>query len=233
MTLEEAIILHVRDNLTETNDWYNWHINPASLPAGIVLPKGSNYEQNIALKKQLNELYLAANCQKKQEIIRYYIVVWGGIQNSNEKICIYALNSPESLICKGIKCIASWSKALSIRFPNDFSIYDSRVAVSLNCLQVVMAVAHPVRFPLVPGRNEVINEGRKKLCQYATAHNWPAVPKKCFYRDYNDILSTVSKQLEVTPHTIEMLLFAKAPELLRLAFAEKNSNDRTRKKRTT
>lgn len=221
MTLEEAIVLHGKANLTATNDWYHWPINPAYLPTGVVLPEGSHYAQNIALKKQLSALYSSANNQAKQEIIRYYIVIWGGIRkNSDETIQSYALNSPKSLIAKGTQGIASWSKALSIRLPNDVSIYDARVAVSLNSLQVAMAVDHPFDFPLLTGQNKLINEGSKKLRQYATTHRWPAVSVRIFYLKYNSILSTVSKQLEVTPHTIEMLLFAKAPELLQSAFAE-------------
>ena len=99
MTLEEALVLHGRANLTETNDWYKWPINPYYLPPGAILPEGSHYEKNIALKIILASLYSSTNDQSKIEIIQYYIEIWGGIKrNKRESIRDYAFNSSASLI---------------------------------------------------------------------------------------------------------------------------------------
>jgi hypothetical protein len=117
MTLEEAIVLHGKLHLTPTNDWYHWPINPRYLPTGVVLPGGSHHAQNLALKTQLNALYSSADNQTKKEIVRYYIVVWGGIRkNSDETLRNYAFNFPESLIDKGcgsfgtVPCSAAFSR---------------------------------------------------------------------------------------------------------------------------
>jgi hypothetical protein len=157
MTLHEAIAARGRVNLIGTNDWYKWRVNPISLPPGVVLPEGSHYAQNVALKLQLSALYSSADNQGKKEIVRYYISEWGGIRrNTEERILSYALDTPESLISKGSQGIASWSKALCIRFPNDYAIYDARVALSLNCLQIIDVVDHPILFPLLTGQNKLI-----------------------------------------------------------------------------
>jgi hypothetical protein len=154
MTLEEAITAYGRANFTETNDWYQWRpINRSYVPAGIVLPEGNHFAQNVALKMQLSALYSYGNNQIKKDIIHYYITIWGGIKrNSDEKIRSYALDTPASLIAKGFQGIASWSKALCIRCRNEFSIYDARVALSLNCLQIVMAVDRPTNFLCLLGK---------------------------------------------------------------------------------
>ena len=57
MTLQDAIVLLANANLTETNDWYPWQVNPEFLPAGIVLPVGNPYTQNVALKLKLCSVY--------------------------------------------------------------------------------------------------------------------------------------------------------------------------------
>lgn len=220
MTLEEALYLHSKANLTATTVWYHWKINPDHLPKGAVLSGGNHYEQNLSLKTQLNALYLSANNQAKIEIIRYYISKWGGIKrNSDKTINNYTFNSLESLIGKGTHGIASWSKALSIRHPNNCSIYDARVSVSLNCLQVTKAVNGPALFPLLPSQNKLIIEGNKIIRQFATMNGWATMPKNTFYQKYNHSLSVVANRLGLTPHTIEMILFAKAPELFRESFS--------------
>ena len=77
MTLQDAIVAHGRANLTEANDWYRWAVNPLFLPNAIVLPTGTPYVQNVALKLQLSDMYSTANDDLKQESTYYYIVKRG------------------------------------------------------------------------------------------------------------------------------------------------------------
>src|SRR4030042_404099 len=219
MTLQDAIVAHGRANLTETNDWYRWPVNPLFLPNGIVLPMGSPYVQNVALKLQLSDMYSTANDDLKQEITPYYIVKWGGIRrNTEENIRSYALDTPASLIARGSKGIASWSKALCIRCPNEYAIYDARVALSLNCLQIISPVNTPILFPLLLGQNKMISFGNRTLLRYATSHGWVVAHEREFYPKYNAILSSAAQLLGSNLYTLEMLLFAMASELLREAF---------------
>jgi hypothetical protein len=219
MTLREAIVALGHANLTKGNDWYPWHVNPSFLPAGIALPRGNAYAQNVALKLQLSNLYANADDHIKQEITEYYIAKWGGIRrNTQENIRIYALDAPASLIARGSRGIASWSKALCIRFPNEYAIYDARVALSLNCLQITGPVNPSMRFPLLPGQNKLVNLGSRMVLRFTSVHGWPMVREKDFYREYNHVLSSAAQLLGADLYTLEMLLFAKAPDLLREAF---------------
>ncbi len=221
MTLREAIVEHGRANLTETNDWYRWPVNPSFLPAGIVLPRGNAYAQNVALKLQLSDLYSAADDHTRQEITEYYIAKWGGIRrNTAENIRTYALDTPASLIARDTRGIASWSKALCIRCPDEYAIYDARVALSLNCLQITSPVNPPTRFPLLPGQNRLISLGSKMVFRHTSVHGWAVALEKDFYRQYNAVLSSAAQILGTNLYTLEMLLFAKAPELLQEAFPD-------------
>jgi len=221
MTLEDAIVAHGRANLTVTNDWYHWLVNPSFLPRGTVLPMGSPYVQNVALKLQLSDMYSTADDGLRQEITRYYIAKWGGIRkNTEENIRSYALDTPTALIARGSKGIASWSKALSIRYPNEYAIYDARVALSLNCLQIINPVNTPIVFPLLLSQNKLVTSGNRRILQYALAHGWAFAQEGEFYRQYNSIIFSASQLLGANLYTLEMLLFAKALELLHEAFPD-------------
>lgn len=202
MTLQDAIVAYGTANLTEANDWYRWSVNPNFLPAGIVLPIGSPYVQNIALKLQLSDMYSAAGDDLRQEITYYYIVKWGGIRrNTEENIRSYALDTPASLISRGSKGIASWSKALCIRCPNEYAIYDARVALSLNCLQIISPVNTPIVFPLLLGQNKLIKFGNRVVLRYASTHGWAVAHEREFYRQYNEILSSAAQLLGTNLYT--------------------------------
>ena len=221
MTLQEAIVDYGTANLTEENDWYRWRVNPTLLPAGVFLPPGRPYAQNVALKLQLSDLYSTANDDVRQEITRYYIAKWGSIKrNTEDKIRIYALDTPASLIARGSRGIASWSKALCIRCPNEYAIYDARVALSINCIQIRGLVNAPMKFPLLSGQNKLINQGGRLVNRYAHIHGWAVAQENDFYRQYISVLSSAAQILAVNLYTLEMLLFAKAPELLQEAFPE-------------
>jgi hypothetical protein len=222
MTLELAIIDFSEEHLTANNDWYEWKsINPKYLPLSVVLPQGNQYTQNVSLKTQLNDLYTNQNATdaEKQALTHYYIAIWGGVKrNRLEKIQSYALSAPAELIANGSTGIASWSKALCIRNPNIYAIYDARIAVSLNSLQIIRPVNNPQLFPLLTGQNKRINNGSKLIRQYATNNHWTSMQKNQFYQEYNQILSGAANALEVSVYTLEMLLFSKSLELLGAAF---------------
>jgi hypothetical protein len=208
-----------RSGLTDTNDWYRWRVNPDIVPSGVVLPRGNEYAQNVALKVQLCNLYSTGDDCRKQEIARYYIAEWGGIHgNHAETIRAYALAAPASLIARGSRGIASWSKALCIRRPDKYAVYDARVAVSLNCLQIVRHVDLPVRFPLLSSRNKLIERGKKAINRHASENGWQVAQQDNFYEQYKSLLSSAAFSTGAALYTLEMLLFAKAPKLLGEAF---------------
>ena len=217
MSLTETIINLAQKFLAPENHWYEWPINV--LPDGITLPNGSLYDQNISLKQQLNERWKNANDQEKVALVDYYVAGWGGIRgNKPEKIRSYALQTPDELIDRGKTGIASWSKALCIRDPNRYAIYDARVSVALNALQAINNAEQPQLFPVLPGRNKSIMCASDLLRQYAAQHRWARLNAREFYRRYIQVISMAAVNLGCPLYTVEMLLFARAEDLGREAF---------------
>ena len=219
MTLEKALAKQCASVLDSRNDWYEWPILGNHLPDGIVLPEGNAFSQTLALKSQLSTLYANADAQKRTALTRYYIFRWGGVRgNSDERYRSYAHDQPSALISRGVQGVASWSKALNMREPAHFAIYDARVAASINSLQVIEAVETPTLFPLLQTKNGAIKIGNEALRKHAGAGNWQAINKSVFYQTYNQLLATVAQKLNVSTTVVEMFLFARSVDFLRSAF---------------
>jgi hypothetical protein len=220
MNLVEAIVDYGRAKLTPTNDWYAWKvINLAKLPDGVFLPVGNQYLLNVALKLALSRIYAVGDDETKIALTHYYIVAWGGIRkNGSEKMRSYSLLEPKTLILNGVKGIASWSKALCVRNPAMYAIYDARVSLALNCIQKIYQVDNPLLFPLLKGQNNAVNSGTKRIKQYAQDNAWPVAPQENFYSLYNATLTLAAIDLQVEIFTLEMLLFSLTLDLFAEAF---------------
>lgn len=222
MTLQNAIIQYAYEHINETNDWYSWAINNDNLPVGINLVVGNQYIQNIELKNKLNEAWGRGDYARRRELTLYYISTWGGIKtNKPTTINSYTVDNREQLIARGIQGIASWSKALCARNANEYAIFDARVSASLNSLQIIFEIDQKILFPILPSRNNAISNGNQQL-RDITQNNiqWERNNAE-FYGIYLKILHNVVEELkrnDVSIATIEMLLFAKAEELLVRAF---------------
>jgi hypothetical protein len=220
--LKNIIKNYSKDYINSENNWYNWReINEKKLPREITLPNGNQYLKNIVLKKELNEKWENSETQKKRsELIKYYITTWGGIHtNSPKSMNEYSTFSSSQLITeKGKEGIASWSKAIVIHNPNQYAIFDARVSISLNCIQKLYSSQNKVLFPILPSRNKVVDFGNKLVKKVADSENWDIAEDSTFYLDYLEILRWVSTQLKSNISTVEMLLFAKAEDLVERAF---------------
>lgn len=224
MSLERALIDLANRNLDAENNWYQWSrgIDQTRLPKGISLPSGNNYAKNVALKLELQKHWGISNTNERLELAKYYVSTWGGVKrNKGETLLEYVTEEPDSIIRHGTKGVASWSKVLCIRDPNRYAIFDARVSTALNCLQIIGKAERPLLFPLLPGRNRRITAGMKKIKDYAARHDWSKARSLECYRDYLDLIRNVAESCRVpsTPiYAIEMLLFARAEELLLQAF---------------
>ena len=221
MTLYDSVIKICKENFNEKNDWYSWrNINESKLPNTIRLPEGNQYEKNIALKDELhlkwkNEI----DIEKKGEYIAYYIKDWGGIRgNKGDSMKEYQEKNADELIKKGVKGVASWSKALVLHNPYEYAIFDARVSSSLNCLQIIDSVEAKILFPILSSQNKTIISVNKKLKEISKNEKWEAFEDDTFYEKYLDILKNVSEELSTNISTVEMLLFAKAEELIHQSF---------------
>ena len=215
--LTEIIVKYSKKYINENNDWYNWReINEDKLPMGIKLPNGNQYLKNVVLKKELNKKWKESQSDEdKLILIKYYIATWGGIHtNSSESMEEYSKFSASELIKNGKKGIASWSKAIVVHDPNEYAIFDARVAISLNCIQKLYGLNDAVLFPVLPSRNKIVAIGNKLIKATAKSESWEKAYEENFYTQYLKILNYVAKELNSDISTIEMLLFAKAEELV-------------------
>lgn len=203
------------------NTWYKWRrFDTSKLPVTVSLPNGgSEYENNVALKKELHKEWCRGDDKQKEEIVRWYISVWGGVRgNLNQTIKSYANTDPTNLIALGKKGIASWSKALCIYDPDNYAIFDARVSASLNAMQILSVVTQPILFPALSSQNKAIVSGNKFIESYAKDRKWKVIGKDLFYQEYLGILKGVMScygpNSEVSLSTIEMFIFAFAENLL-------------------
>ena len=219
--LIKTITDYSKEHIDALNDWYSWReINEEKLPLGIELPKGNQYIKNLSLKKQLNKCWRETQDNKvKFELIEYYISTWGGIRtNSEESMMEYSTLSATQLIKLGKKGIASLSKAIVVHDPDEYAIFDARVAISLNCIQMIHKLHEPMLFPILPSRNKKVALGNKLIKKIAKAKSWIKAYDETFYKQYLNILKSVANELDSDISTIEMLLFAKAEELVDKTF---------------
>ena len=222
--LIKVITDYSRKNIDELNNWYSWReINEDKLPLGIKLPRGNQYIKNLSLKKQLNKCWREAQDNRvRGKLIEYYISTWGGIHtNSKESIIEYSTISAAQLIKFGKKGIASWSKAIVIHDPEEYAIFDARVAISINCIQKLFNLNEPMLFPILPSRNKKVALGNKLIKQTAKIESWGKTYDETFYKQYIDILKSAANELSSDISTIEMLLFAKAEEFVDKTFPNK------------
>lgn len=215
--LTEIIVEYSRKYVNKNNDWYNWReINEDKLPMGIELPEGNQYVKNVVLKKELNKKWKESKSDEDRLIlIKYYIATWGGIHtNSKESMEEYSKLSATQLIKNGKKGIASWSKAIVVHNPDEYAIFDARVAISLNCIQKLYGLKDAVLFPVLPSRNKIVAIGNKLIKDTAKSESWEKANEENFYTQYLKILNYVAIELSTNISTIEMLLFAKAEEIV-------------------
>lgn len=216
--ITETITAYAKEFINSENDWYSWReINEEKLPNGVELPIGNQYLKNLVLKQELNNRWKnSGNSKEKFELIKYYIATWGGIHtNSQESMNEYSNLSARELIKKGKKGIASWSKAIVIHDPNKYAIFDARVAISLNCIQKLYNIENKVLFPVLSSRNKVVARGNKLIKESAKLENWKKANEETFYNQYLEILENVADEFNTNVSTVEMLLFAKAEELVK------------------
>jgi hypothetical protein len=217
MTLLHALDKYCSEHINEKNEWYTWSFDETHVPTPLIFSDLNLYSKNILLKNELHKTWKSeSEPENKGEMIKYYISTWGGIKsNSRKSMDFYMNSSSELLIDKGKNGIASWSKALVVHQPGEYAIFDARVSTSLNCIQYISNVEDKILYPILGSRNKTIIEGQKCIAQIAKKENWERVNTKTFYtNDYLKLLNQVTKKRNTNIATVEMLLFAKAEELV-------------------
>ena len=146
---------------------------------------------------------------------------WGGIRrNSDSRIKSYVLLADEAEPETPLEGVSSYSKVLSIRNPEKYAIYDSRVAASLNALQLQdQQSLEAVAFSCPASQNKKIKEFSKQFSRRSLIHVYGFKPihRSETYRYFTTLLSELKQMTGASVLEIEMRLFADAEWLCEAA----------------
>ena len=207
----------VKNRISEVNAVYQYQVDLNNLPDGIVLNEGgNNYEMNHALKFALHNNFLKADDTQKFQLLSYYIKTWGGVYaNSDNTVMEYLQSDVNTLIKKrGVRGIASWTKALTVKDPNNYAILDARVSTTINALQILehIPLEEGKWFPPLPSRNNTVTTFNQHLEAYLGQQTL-FINDQIVYKTYLDLIHRIAKEVKTDIQTIEMLLFGFADTL--------------------
>ena len=185
----------------------------------------TNYEKNVSLKLLLSKKF-HENDLDVNSISKWIIMSWGGIKKLSKKIDDYIYHVETKSYPDYLNGVASYSKLFAMFYPREFAIYDARVAVSLNIIQLLSEEKDAVFFPYLSGRNKVtgdqtsgrgfsnINDFKKNQIEATSQKHWEFIEQKDVYKIYNETLIDLCEENKWDLWDVEMLLFAKAEELV-------------------
>lgn len=178
-------------------------------------------KQNIALKHHLSKRWATANADEKMRLAQWIVKDWGGIKrNKKEKILRYVDRADAERPMTPFEGVSSYSKILAIKDPMRYAIFDARVAVSLNAIQLLLLKAgllgppNLLAFPTPWGQNA-------RMQRFWTAAFPSGMTNLAFerlgedetYSTYLYVLRQISQQTAKTILELEMFLFAQADDL--------------------
>jgi hypothetical protein len=208
-----ARYLNSLNGMMRLEDIYYYDFDEAALPVNINFTHINNsYRRNLELKNQLHIHWRNGNFETKSNIIKYYIKEWGQIKgNSIQTLDQYCEESDEQLIARNINRVFSWSKALVIHNPTRFFIYDSRVMISINCLQILTNTPIKYKFymPTPNGKpNRPIRVLKNLLEDNGFEYtNWRNLETEGHYNSYLRLLDLIQSESDIDKPLIEMTLF--------------------------
>jgi hypothetical protein len=199
---------------------YNWKIPVID---GIYLAGQRGYNANVELKRCLHNQWNLASYEKKCDLAKIIVGDWGGVRGNYQK----TLNGYVDAIttqnpATPLNGVASYSKIFSIVQPDQYAIYDARVAACLNAVQLNAEIENGVCFNYVQGRNNIVGSSVKKCGFTQTPQfskmalinaGWSRLEKNETYAKYNEVLSLCLKELSGrSRYELEMTLFATAED---------------------
>lgn len=175
----------------------------------------SLFAKNIFLKKISADIWSRSD---KLMLVNWIVRDWGGIRgNKNETLKQYIEEINQGQYPSKIKGVATYSKILSFMDPQKFAIYDARVAISLNAIQLISGVKKGVAFCYLPGRNAALNLFRKEPSTHINVlgdGGWQKINSDDCYAMYIRSLKAASKIIgNENLYELEMSLFADAERL--------------------
>jgi hypothetical protein len=211
-----AEFLNQVNNIFQLEGLYDYKFNENHLPENLEIDNSivTSYHRNVELKNQLHQSWLNGTELSRGDLIEYYIKVWGGIRgNGNNIMNFYRYAPTQDLLSKGFTGVSSYSKALVVHDPNRFYIYDSRVAASINCIQVKQQILNKIYFQIPYSQNVNVRRVRTLLINKSMNENWLNINDDSVYRDYLRLLDITAEYSNFSKDLIEMTLFSLLPIL--------------------
>jgi hypothetical protein len=193
---------------------------PLELPEwfGVDQLSGSSFQRNVQLKELGPRLW---NTVDHRKLADWIVSDWGGIRgNKQQTIDAFVSRIDSGDLPNELKGVATYSKIVALVFPEDFCIYDARVAVSLNCIQMLDSHRRPgYFFPYLPSQNKKINSFIKKANKLSFLRSgWKQIAPDMSYATYNALLSELCHDHSIeTKFLLEMSLFIDCEDLIELA----------------
>src|ERR1035437_1147140 len=186
-------------------------------------------ERNIALKKHLAQCWATADDEQKYKIAKWVVRDWGGVLGNSEATIKRHVKLVDAEDVDGpFEGIASYSKIFSIKDPEQYAIYDARVATSLNAIQLIQRKAI-FAFPIPPGRNTEIDGSKTKqgfsdiyTRRHLRSLGFSVAPRRETYRIYLELLRQLEAATGRPIVTSEMQLFSRAVEFSKAARAQRS-----------
>lgn len=193
---------------------YTWEM-PAKLP--ITIPQNINgeFERNVYLKENLKDVFNRDDDWKNSF---WVIQEWGGIktfkktEQNLDRIAKFYYELKRGVLTKDIHDrLPSLSKLAAFRWPEKYSIYDSRAIFSLNWL-LFCHTKEPNLFPQPTSRNKSLIGMNTQTLFKLSGRPYKFRSHTTAYFDYCKLLSQLSRDVlgEKKPYYVEMLLFVAA-----------------------
>lgn len=206
---------------------FNWQVTKSAwqeLRTGFPYEKYGNdlYSRHVALKWHLAEHWSRSDFDEKVRIAQWLVKEWGGIKRNRPETILGYVNQADAFRpATPFAGVASYSKILSIKDPAKFAIFDARVSIALNAIQLVMLrdgaiPSHSLLlFNMPPGQNRSVAKfakaaRRERLLKYG----FRLVERDSTYSTYLAVLLAVTG-IAGAPSLLdaEMILFVRAERL--------------------
>lgn len=196
-----------------------WH----NLQTGFAHTVYKDPELTVQLKRHLHGRWSLSDHAEKLRLANWVISDWGGITANHpttieRHLHLVEDDEPE----KPWNGIASYSKVLAIADPERYAVFDCRVAVSLNAIQLMQGI-HILAFKYPVGRNTELTPDKGRIGfthiftpEYLEDKGFVKIRPRYTYRIYTELLHAVREQTGRSILATEMDLFARAEDFSRM-----------------
>ena len=204
---------------------YSFTVDNGEIFNGDEMNKINSLRNGFEKNKLLKEMF-CVKLSSNNDLLKYYnwiVKEWGGIRNFGKTIedvneFIYRI-STKKLYATHYNTISSYSKIISFLHPNEYFIYDSKVAYVLNWLLLKNYKRESKYFFVPPGRNADLVKYNMDTIIYLHDKNSKKeyFDKKYVYFIYCEFIKrlfiNIQSSVVEKPYFIEMMLFGLFDEM--------------------